>query len=83
MTLVELTTPPFLKGITMEELALITRKDVIALLGFKSIHGFNNFLKKHPDFPKPVDRDNSFSGRVCFFKKEIEQYLTNTFKHKE
>lgn len=66
----------------MEELALITRKDVIALLGFKSLHGFNNFLKKHPDFPKPVDRDNSFSGRVCFFKKEIENYLFKTFKHK-
>ena len=67
----------------MEELALITRKDVIALLGFRSIHGFNNFLKKHPDFPKPVDRDNSFSVRVCFFKKEIENYLFKTFKHKD
>lgn len=67
----------------MEELALVTRKDVIATLGFSSVHGFNNYLKKHPDFPKPVDRDNSFSGRVCYFKKEIEQYLTNTFKHKE
>ena len=52
-------------------------------MGFKSLHGFNNFLKKHPDFPKPVDRDNSFSGRICFFKKEIEQYLTTAFKHKD
>ena len=33
----------------MEELTLIARKDVIALMGFKSLHGFNNFLKKHPD----------------------------------
>ena len=67
----------------MEELALITRKDVIALMGFKSLHGFNNFLKKHPDFPKPVDRDSSFSGRVCYFKKEVEAYLKKSFKHKE
>lgn len=67
----------------MEELALVTRKDVMAILGFKSLHGFNNLKKNHSDFPKPVDRNNSFSGRVCSFKKEIEQYLTNTFKHKE
>lgn len=67
----------------MEELALVTRKDVIATLGFSSVHDFNNCLKKYPDFQKAVERDNSFSGRVCYFKKEIEQYLTNTFKHKE
>jgi hypothetical protein len=67
----------------MEELALVTRKDVMAILGFKSLHGFNNLKKNHSDFPKQVDRDNSFSGRVCSFKKEIEQYLTNTFKYKE
>lgn len=67
----------------MEELALVTRKDVMAILGFNSLHGFNNFKKNHSDFPKQVDRDNSFSGRVCSFKKEIEQYLTNTFKYKE
>ena len=67
----------------MEELARVTWKDVIAILGFSSVHGFNNYLKKHPDFPKPVDRDNSFSGRVCYFKKEVEAYLKKTFKHKE
>ena len=55
----------------------------MAILGFNSLHGFNNFKKNHSDFPKQVDRDNSFSGRVCSFKKEIEQYLTNTFKYKE
>lgn len=67
----------------MEELALITRKEVIALLGFRSIHGFNNFLKAHPDFPQPIQRTDSFAGRVCFFKKEIENYLLKTFKSKE
>lgn len=67
----------------MEELALITRKDVMKNLGFLSLHGFQNYLKKHPDFPKPVDRDNSFSGRVCYFKKEVEQYLSEKLKRKE
>lgn len=67
----------------MEELALVTRKDVIATLDFSSVHGFNNCLKKYPDFPKPVDRDNSFSGRVCYFKKEVEAYLKKAFKYKE
>ena len=67
----------------MEALALVTRKDVIAILGFSSVHGFNNYLKKHPDFSKPVDRDNSFSGRVCYFKKEVEAYLKKAFKPKE
>ena len=67
----------------MEELALITRKDVMTTLGFSSVHGFNNYLKKHPDFSKPVDRDNSFSGRVRYFKKEVEAYLKKAFKYKE
>ncbi len=67
----------------MEEFELITRKDVMAILGFKSLCGFSNYVKKHSDFPKPVDRNNSFSGRVCFFKKEIEEYLSQTLKHHE
>ena len=67
----------------MEELALVTRKDVMATLGFSSLHGFTNYLKKHPDFSKPVERDNSFSGRVCYFKKEVEEYLKNALQRKE
>lgn len=67
----------------MEELALVTRKDVMAILGFKLLHGFNNLKKNHPDFPKPVDRDSSFSGRVCYFKKEVEEYLKNALQRKE
>ncbi len=64
----------------MEELALITRKEVMQILGFRSLHGFNYFLQKHPDFPKSVERSKSFSGRVCYFKKEIETYLSKTLR---
>ena len=57
----------------MEE--LILRKQVMDILGFKSINGFKRFCAVHPDFPAPVARDSSFSSRVCFFKSEVAAFM--------
>ena len=61
----------------MQEIeALLSRAQVQKLLGFKSITGFNNFMKVTPDFPPVIKRTKSTNSKVYFSKTAIDDFLS-------
>lgn len=53
----------------MEELALVTRKDVMAILGFKLLHGFNNLKKITLIFQSQLIGITAFQGAYVPLRK--------------
>ena len=58
----------------------IPRSEVMAMIGYKSLFGFNSFLKDNPDFPKPVRRTSSFNSRVYYLRSQIKAWSENRLK---
>ncbi|HCD1075032.1 TPA: AlpA family phage regulatory protein [Proteus mirabilis] len=52
--------------------SMLTKKEVKALLHYKSDSGFHEFLKRTPTFPKPVKLG---LRRVGWAASEVDAYL--------
>ncbi len=52
--------------------SMLTKKEVKALLHYKSDSGFHEFLKRTPTFPKPVKLG---LRRVGWAASEVDTYL--------
>lgn len=58
----------------------IPRSEVMAMIGYKSLFGFNSFLKDNPDFPKPVRRTSSFNSRVYYLRSQVKAWSEKRLK---
>lgn len=58
---------------------LITRKEFMKALNYKSISAFRIYVSTHPDCPRPVRRSNLSNSRVFFLKSEVDAYLQSLY----
>ena len=54
---------------------LLKRSEVMSALGYTSVAGFNYFLSKNKDFPKPIKNNTGFTARVHFNKAAVLSWL--------
>ncbi len=57
--------------------ALMTRKEVMSCLDYKTVAGFQRFLTKYDDFPPVFRRSNSLNARVLYVRAEVKAWLAN------
>lgn len=55
--------------------ALLTQAEVMSLLSYKSVSGFQYFVKRREDFPRPVRRSKALNSRVFYRRSEIVDWL--------
>ncbi len=60
--------------------SMLTKKEVKALLHYKSDSGFHEFLKRTPTFPKPVKLG---LRRVGWAASEVDAYLAAQLSSRE
>ncbi|BBV00916.1 hypothetical protein BML2526_25680 [Providencia rettgeri] len=60
--------------------SMLTKKEVKALLHYKSDSGFHEFLKRTPTFPKPVKLG---LRRVGWSASEVDAYLAAQLSSRE
>lgn len=58
---------------------LMPRADVLKLLQYKTIAGFERWRKKQSDFPAPAKRGTSFTSRVYYYRDEVAQWWKGRF----
>ena len=54
---------------------LIPRCEVLKMLGYKTVQGFVNFLKRAPDFPAAIKRSGGFNSRVFYNGQEVIDWI--------
>ena len=54
---------------------LIPRCEVLKMLGYKTVQGFVNFLKRAPDFPAAIKRSGSFNSRVFYNGQDVIDWI--------
>ena len=54
---------------------LIPRCEVVKMLGYKTVQGFVNFLKRAPDFPAAITRSGGFNSRVFYNGQEVIDWI--------
>lgn len=57
------------------EAHLIPRCEVLKMLGYKTVQGFVNFLKRAPDFPAAIKRSGGFNSRVFYNGQEVIDWI--------
>lgn len=58
---------------------LIPRADVLKLLQYQTVSGFEKWRKKQPDFPAPAKRGTGFSSRVYYYRDDIAKWWEGRF----
>lgn len=54
---------------------LIPRCEVLKMLGYKTVQGFMNFLKRAPDFPNAIKRSGGFNSRVFYNGQDVIDWI--------
>lgn len=54
---------------------LIPRCEVLKMLGYKTVQGFVNFLKRAPDFPAAIKRSGGFNSRVFYNGQDVIDWI--------
>lgn len=54
---------------------LIPRCEVVKMLGYKTVQGFVNFLKRAPDFPAAIKRSGGFNSRVFYNCQDVIDWI--------
>lgn len=57
----------------------ISRNELVRLLGYKSIHGFEKWRKRHTTFPSPVKRVAGFNAKTFFMRDEVLNWWNKFF----
>lgn len=60
----------------MDNFKLITRKEVMMKLGYKTIRGFEQFLSKNPNFPPKIKRVNTYNAMIFFDSAAVDAFIT-------
>lgn len=59
--------------------AFMPRNEVLRLLGYKSLHGFNRFLRDTPDFPKAIKRINAFNAPIYYLRAQVREWFEKQY----
>ena len=54
---------------------LIPRCEVVKMLGYKTVQGFVNFLKRAPDFPAAIKLSGGFNSRVFYNVQDVIDWI--------
>lgn len=55
--------------------ALMPRKEVMEVVGYKSTRGFTKFIQKYSDFPSEFRRCNAFNAHIFYVRSEVKNWL--------
>lgn len=55
--------------------ALMTRKEVMECMNYKSVAGFLRFTRKYTDFPPVFTRSDCFNSRIFYVRSEVKRWL--------